>query len=573
MAKGKKVKELELTPFEPEEDAGPKSRERKPIPAYEIGTTNSGRKLFQVHRFNPQQGMTLYPVKLSEHLVTKNPLGFVKYDAASQKVGSVTVYFVEGDSVEQFEKLTGDKFELRHVPESLDERVDKQFNIRGSINGPMLTSLANRNIAVNPQIIMNAMRHDISSHCTGYEAKKSVLDEIGFILAESVELPKPKYIAPVEGRWIMPGKGYHAEKCSLTLGNDFYLGCFMYMTTDGFFDYDLGCTDCYAGYKNKNDPRMTVFRFDEKQHMDKMLSVLEEIRLSKEAAFGRPVPRDNKPVILRMGVSTEPNLPPELCEAWGINNQIDIALRTVVYIREKANGFENFERKIVPVITTRMPNFSSETKDLIRRSGATIMISAGYDSTERGALGLGYGLDRRLELEEDLRSEGIPTAIFAMLDITRHYDEAHPDAKKVMHWYNKNRLNGARVQFLDARIKGGSERALRIGGAERSELVHTGQPDLFDPTAIEKQRYQRTGQNYLAAARMHPSFKELIGNNTGSLRMCYTHPSVDRPHEAECGNCFINYHGKVTNSISDQIPLKDEPLSLKNGSMIKLYQI
>lgn len=461
---------------------------------------NNNLFFFQIYN----QGPTLRtaPVALRDLFAHEGPVGHTHYSGS--KEGYITSYLLK-TSEKDLRRITEDNgriFKLRFVDNSTRDFgpvTDFEFNIFSRYAG--LSDLKNYFISM--------IRDDVTEFCHYNSAEEFSNKKKHYKLVRKIE-PNPRFtlIKPKENELVKAGKGFFDTGCIIFIGMDFSRGCVSNITPDGWYDLEGRCGYCYA-YQNGPSFLETLYDFDKNYFIDKF-----EERRSKLNLEG--------PIHVRIGQTTEANVPEPIRSFPGFRDNLKIALDALIYLSEKY--------RLSIAMPTKIPDFDKESIELLKRLDISILASIGYRELERGIVRLGYSPERRLENILELGKMGLNANIYVVTNITDHR-LMQEDAKMAIEFFKKHKKYLG-LQFLDIRITN-KRTAATIGGAPWSHLVHSSQQDFF----LESGKWGRTGQNYLHALITDPYFLDLIGDNKGKIRLCSTHVVED---ERRCGQCFMD---------------------------------
>jgi hypothetical protein len=555
---------------------------------YRLNDSSSTEGFYLLHRYNRYGGFAAAPDELSSFLISDYPVGFASYKGSGQKWGSVSSYIMKAsqDSLDKIVKEEIGQLIFRNIPdEPLPDNVNETYNIKGEYSN-IDKVLGEAGLPFKSIIVPQIIQRDIMQHCIEYPAKATI-GPVGFSEVGVVTKPGVARIKPVKHRLTSSGKGNYWDVCDLDYGTDPYLKCVVHVNKQKIYDPSGKCQQCYAGHKNNGDASRTGFEFDVDYWIHDLATTMLETRraarkeyelaktILKPGEILRPLRPIHSSMIIRIGVSVEPNIPPEHQRDLGEPKGLKTILQGIIALRERKYADGRLKKKVSSVMTTRMPTFDDEMMDLIKRAGTNILVSVGYDELEKGIRNLDYPVERRLECTDYLIDQGINAGLFVNFNFAESIELAHREARLAMDWMKKNQELGrpARVLALESRIPT-RKLAPIMGFDDWDKLKRDRVPGMF-----EDRKWILTGQNFLAPFKSDDSFMELAGavrdaegnwsgGNIGDFRLCNVHDGL-------CGHCFITYDGKPRNvKMIDLKGIKfsgnDSP---ENNKIIPLTQI
>ena len=486
-------------------------RNRKPY--------NPKRFEWKFYQINPNtffyqtynQGPTLRacPEGLRPFLVRNEPVAHTSYKGL--KEGYITTYLVQS-SVENLDRTSKENGRILKI-----RTLDSKFGASNISFNPKFDddyNIFSRHINLNNlrDSLIQILRDDVVEFCHRKAARESIPRLEGhYTLVDKIE-PNPKFtpIKPKKNELVKLGKGFFHDICAINIGLDFSRGCVSNITPEGIYDLNGRCDYCYA-YQNGPSFLETLYDFDEGFLIERLNERIEELKINK-----------GERVYLRIGQTTEANIPEPIRSFPGFKDNLKIALNALTRIKE------DYDLRIA--MPTKIPDFDGETIEMFRKLNISIFASIGYKELERGIVRLGYPPEKRLEKILELGKMELNANIYIATDITNH-NNMQENAKMAIDFYEENKKYLG-LQFLDVRITNKNTAGI-IGGECWSCLKYNQQQDMFSPEG----NWVLSGQNYLQAHHTDPYFLDLIGDNKGRVRLCSTHVSEE---ERRCGMCFMD---------------------------------
>jgi DNA repair photolyase len=466
-----------------------------------------------LHAYNRKRSLRVCPSQLTHLLVDKKPIGDTTYAGSGQKSGSVTSYLIRTDlnALEQIAKANDVSVQIRNIDNNTRfDRIVERYNI--------ISRYKDMGLFYN-NAFQKAIMHDIAKFCEHNISKRPFQgQQIGFSLTDIIRpvFPIPRMQIKA-GDLVKNGKGNTSEICLINIGLDFSSGCIANVTPDGYYNPEGYCIYCYA-YQNRASPLDTQFDFDAK-------TLVELIR---EKAKILEIPESQR-LYIRLGQTTEVNIPKALRQLSGARNNLEVALEA---LSELASY-----RDIRVMMPTKVPEFDRHMYTLMKSSNTTAIVSFADEQNEPGIVAHGFDVERRLELARELASNGVNTHLYVAVNITADMSKMQHDANRAVEYaFNE----GMGVQLLDLRLTG-KEVARKLGiignkpgDTKWSDLKYSNQNHLFSG---EKGRWHLQGNNYMCARNTDQTFLDAVNDNIGLLRMCSTHTIKD---EQRCGLCFTD---------------------------------
>jgi hypothetical protein len=399
---------------------------------------------------------------------------------------------------------------ISHVDRERLANADQRFNVKYEIAGSH----------PHKKEFLDLIRQDIVDFCKK-EAKRKTETWI-----KEVEKITPK----VEFRTIHPkfllmgGKQEYVPSCILEANLDLSYGCIAGMV-NGYLDVYAECEECYAIYNHKTFSKYLV-GFDKEQ-------LREELRGGCKLNGGKGDELGRKVSILRHGKRTESGSKVTL-------EQLMIALETCA------------EEGVRSVMPTRYLKFDKEVARLFIESKSVLQPSIAYDQTARGACS--YGCDNEFRIEQAIKfhEAGVQTVPYLMIDLP------HPPTERDMYILKEAEKRNMPVQLLPVRIP--SKRVAKIvTGMSWEDLKKDMHSRQFKIKGVREEGIQLGGgykskDGKLVAQEKDSFWKNLVGNNTGRVRMCHHDDK-----ETYCGGCFVR-KGFIT---------KTQPIDIKYKNIRK----
>jgi len=462
--------------------------------------------LFLLHEYNRSSTINACPPKLTPYLVHQEPVVHTFFKGGSSKKGHITSYLLKG-SIGDIGKTTiksGKIPEVSKINRNISPEVDNTYNI----------FYRHINLEGLQTSIINAIRFDISRFCKEKEAKDN-LEGDHFTLVDRIN-PNPKFtlINPGEGKGIIKyAKGKFYDICILDIGLDFSMGCISNVTPDGLYAPWGKCSYCYE-WQNGPCTLDTLFDINEDWLTERLKDQIRERELDKR-----------KKLFFRFGQGTETMIPQYIQEWEGFQNNLKIALRSLIRIKEELGI------KISVAMPTKIPEFDEELAELFKGANVALLGSIGYSSLETGMVAHGFGVNERLEGLLEYRRKGVNANIYIATNIVNSLDEIQEDARIALAFSEKNEIP---LQMLDIRATKKKDVELITEMSWEEALANPDQINLFRSS---QGGWRLTGQSYLHAQKTNQDFLDIIENNKGDIRMCSTHVVKE---EQKCGKCFMD---------------------------------
>jgi len=381
---------------------------------------------------------------------------------------------------------------------------------------------------VNPTLELTwLIRTDVQQYCKRPAKKRTV--------AEGDRMKYHQRITPVTSlrvvepeRLLTPGKQEFVSSCILEANIDFSQGCVSgWVPREGakfdgktFVDYFLDpwaeCRYCYAMPKHKSFPKHVY-------HIEKQ-RLLEELRgncrlnVGSDRTLGQPVR------ILRFGKRTE----------TGSKLTLDSFILTLEACTETGT------RGVVP---TKFLEFNEQIAKLLKRTNSSLLYSIGWDEFEKGARSYGCTNKWRVEQAEKYNEAGVNTRIYLLI-------LAHaPPTEREKGYLERAKKHNMKVQLLPVRFTG-KELTLKMTDIDWDLLKGNSMGSLFRQEGGSWE-YLDTydGQAGVIIPKVHPSWREIVGDNHGGTRMC--HHNLERTW---CGGCGVCENGFVMPTPPRQLP-------------------
>lgn len=280
------------------------------------------------------------------------------------------------------------------------------------------------------------------------------------------------------------------DSCCLDLVLDFATWCATALTPEGYFTPGARCLYCYAKCSNARGFPFVGNLFP--QHLVAQIQHAMRIRAER----GLPTR------CLRLGAKTDAGHP-LFREYFAASLEAGIAVGLSV------------------AVPTKYPTFHDpETTKLLIRARAIVMPSFGADELEPGAVSWGMTQEARIEGGIKLQEAGVTTVPFVAVDPSQELggDAFRPVVGAALRHFD-------RVQLLPIRLRNKALARQVLGGWD--ELVLPG-PNGEPPRFEAAKNVARIPLVY------HPSITALIGDNTGTVRMC-----AHNSQQSHCGKCFV----------------------------------
>jgi len=314
------------------------------------------------------------------------------------------------------------------------------------------------------------------------------------------------------------GKQDNLPSCGLEANWDDCKGC-KTAIVNGFSDRFAECVPCYASRQHLN-PQKTSIKFDEKQ--------LEKELLGECYLKGKNNDIHGKPIqVLRLGKRIE------FCSSKKGLEALVITLETCLKLEK------DYNTKIKCVMPNKLLPFDDYIAKLFRKTNSVLLFSISEDRFERGACVQGCNNETRLERAVLYKEHGVNSIIYQSIDAP----QVHERDLEILKFAQDNNLQ---VQLLPMRLTG-KKFALDFTGSHWNTLKHLKQITL--PGTPEENQigtyYNESGK--LIAQVIHPYWREIIGDNTGNIRLCHHHrdPNNHNKDIVYCGRCFLDNKGFI----------------------------
>lgn len=289
------------------------------------------------------------------------------------------------------------------------------------------------------------------------------------------------------------GKQDYYPGCILDINLDFARWCQSGITPDGKLAPWNSCFVCYSAHTHSGFPY--AFRVDK----GSLREQIKAIRAQRESE-GKPTR------YLRLGKRTE-------CGSKPFRGNL---VRTLEACADEG---------IKCIFPTKFLEFDSVVAELLRRTDSSLLVSLGNDELEQGPVLYGRTQEVRVEDGIKYKEAGARVIPYAMVDGAKedggeYFDKALRLARSKFE----------RVQLLPVRSRH-EAKSKQILGGWHNLIADSEQAKLFDE---EEGAYEKSGDHTRVCMRLHPSLKELIGDNTGNCRMCHHSSQFEA-----CGMCFM----------------------------------
>ncbi len=439
------------------------------------------------------------PSHLQPYLLQPRPFATGSYKGKGAKYGTITSFKVKIEKPELalLAKKSGVALEILPVPFQSPQK-DKDYNLNFIVEN----NLSGHEISK----VKDMFRFDVSKFCNDIPAINKLDIAENFKFVDAI-VPSPKFKPISVNEILIKGKGGYHIFCWLDWGFDLLQNCFATMLPDGTYDRKGRCTYCYAEYQN-GKPATEGVKDISRKNLRKELG-------TKLVGEG--------PHYIRSGQRVE-NMIPAVMKSWdGFIDTLPLVLEEIAHARK--------EKRIAVAFPTKVLEYDTKLAKLLIDANVTLLASIGYEALEKNVVRLGSTTKARLEGLLQYAENGVRAVPYIMTDVTRSMDYLQDEAKLAVDFYEQHKDVLTGLQFLDARITKKRDAPI-IAGANWDDLKEQhGQLNFFTIP-----RYHLTGNGYLAANFIHQDFLNLIGNNRGDTRMCYTHGSKKMQ---KCGACFM----------------------------------
>lgn len=480
------------------------SLQKKKAPLY--GQGNKFWKFFDIGEaylvyatYSKGEALGIPTPQLSNLLIEQEPFIVASYKGKGTKFGHITSFKIENNPsvIALAAKKHRKTFEIIPVTKQ-QAQIDTDFNIEAVIREPI--SL------LEHEKIKDLLRSDVSQHCKVPAITKKSIASHYSLVDKIISTPNFKHLPKKE--LFIKGKGGYESRCLLQWGFDLLSNCFATMLPDGRYAPKSRCTYCYAEHLNgkpATDGLKIISRADFRSELENKL-------------------QGKGPHFIRGGQRVE-NIVPSVMKSWnGFVDKLPLVLEEIA--RARQNG-----KDISVAFPTKIVEYDKHLADLMVAANVTLLGSIGYEQLEENVLRFGSTTEKRLDGLLAYAQAGVNAAPYVITDVTRGLKHVQNEAKVAMEFYENHKDVLAGLQFLDARITKKKDAPLIAGGHWDDIKDQQGQLNFYTTP-----RYHLTGNGHLAANFVHQDFLEVIGNNQGDIRMCYTHGPKDLQ---QCGRCFM----------------------------------
>lgn len=380
------------------------------------------------------------------------------------------------------------------------------------------------------------IRDDVIRHCNGVNSKTQLDISEHFRIVQNLldrEL-SISFLNPAE-TMIKLGKGGYTKSCVIDIGLNAAKTCFVYTGLYGEYHPEYGCDYCYAAHQNSGSFISSIYRVTGGEFRELLLRKIEESDFANEDQ-----------IFLRLGQNVEMNIPLAFRKKYkkviighdkkghpiygSLPYNLDLFLKGIIDIREETG------KDIRCVMPTKIPEFTSETMELLKAARVSVMVSVAYQQLEPGVLNHGFNVKRRLQGALALSQAGVNTNIYLATDLTRPMKYLQPEGEMVLQFLEANKYSGIGLQFLDMRMTKKSHSKI-IAGMHWDKAVKKLDDRLLGlpGCSLGGGTWGLTGSNYAYGLNVHESFLNMMFKSSGMVRMCNTH--IDEPI---CGGCFMD---------------------------------
>ncbi len=374
--------------------------------------------------------------------------------------------------------------------------------------------------------LIRVIRHDIADYCSKKDPasgsrvrKKNTAPS--FQEVEALDLDFGFRGAIPAPSALMKAKGNSHDICRLEIGIDISSGCVVAVNPEGWHVPAARCSYCYDMYLNGAPIQSSLYALSPEGVADGLLGKIKEWGYSEK-----------RTVYLRFGQRVDSMMPEAFRTRFGLPDNTKTVLEGIARVAQ--------ERNVRTAVVTKLPEYSPERAEQLKRARATLLVSIGWESLEKGVLDLGYGVSRRIEEAQKFAEAGVPTGFFVALDMTRPVSTMQRDAELAFAHHENYRVLYDQVQggvlLLEARIRSKGH-AETIGGDSWDALKVRGRSALFpDTSGLGLWRVESGKNTFLTQETIHPEWKALAVQRRNGLRPCLVHA---QPHM--CGACFMDW--------------------------------
>lgn len=498
------------------------SRKPKTIPTWKFFKISDDLVFFP--QYSEGRIVKEIPSVLEPFKKISQPVGFGSY-ASKNKTGFVTVYLLHmpKNMFKPLAKENKKKLEIFELNGDEPELLDKTHHIR--VNH---LDFQNTDIFGAPhwkdleRAFKNYFRKDVREFIGDLPLKKEFLDTGGFkslndyLTPEKYidKLTKPKIVLSKPPKnFARLGKNAYAPICKFDVGVDLAKGCSFNITPNLTFDLSQRCSYCYASHENNIPFISSLYNISRGDFKNRFIELFEEKGLNKQKNIG-----------LRLGQTVEMMVQKGLHVVEGFQDDLSLILEDIISLKEA--GY-----KLNVSLPAKATDFDSYLSKLMIDAGLSFQVSVAYEELEPGPVAWGYNALKRLEDGLKYKLAGVQTSSFVATDVTRGINFLQPEAKLAMKFQEDYDLD---LQFIDMRIVK-KKHAPLIAGDSWDNLKKPPQQKSID--WIPDGRYHLLKQGVLGANFVHNDFLNLIKNNRGNIRVCYTHGA---PNLQKCGSCFMD---------------------------------
>jgi hypothetical protein len=434
-------------------------------------------------------------------------------------------------------RLTGDPQEIPEIGLHNEIRDTRE----GSEHVDMQQGVMYEIVEGAKKEVLDFLRTDISTFC-----KKPAADQthsqITWVdrITPRTELKRIEYS---KKGILTPGKQEFVRSCALEANIDFGKGCISgwipgdhaSFKGDTFYDYYLDpfgeCEYCYAAPKHKTWPK-SIFNLDAQR-------LEEELRGGAHLTYGSDEPCGSPVRVLRFGKRTEAASPFTL-------DPLALTLETCL---------KTGTRTVLP---TKFLEFDQDMAELLRKTGSQLLFSIGWDEFEPGPCAYGCDNDFRLEQARRFREVGVDSNLYLMI-----HAHASPGERETA-ILEMSKENGIPIQLLPERFNS-KDLCIRATGVawdllkvqpniplKRSKDIIPQQKEVFDGfKKPEEMGTYGVQAGVLVPEDIHQDWLDIIGDNTGLVRMCH--------HNTEftwCGSCFLSKGFKIPTEHVERTPIE-----------------
>lgn len=388
----------------------------------------------------------------------------------------------------------------------VDERVDKLFRVTGKLIDSEYAQRA-----------LHALRSDILLHCIDRPPKEP-LEIAGLTLVKTIQ-PEKRFIDAKENPIysLRLGKGEYVDGCPLQLGYDFVKGCFVNITPKGTYDPSNKCDVCYAS--QNNIPALMQYAVTPEALAERILELKPLVKKQGK----------KQKLFIRGGQITELLIPHDMKKWKHFNDGLLVLFKAF----DTLAPFYDLHM----ALPSHTVEFDKRYVAPMKQHNVALLVSVMHKEMEgKGLFDWGFDLNTRLENARRYAQEGVNVSFYLTVDVTRGSEYFSDEVKQAIAFYeqHKDEFSSGGLLFLDYRATKKDQTELLFGDKwENLVRPRSGQFDAF-----RDYRFHYTGNTHLAANFVHPEIEELVGNNRGEYRLCYTH--AEDPKHNRCGLCFMD---------------------------------